>query len=90
MRASSIGAATTRRTTEIGSRLCGGRPGLWEALMDNYERTGSWVDRHLTDVIYEGWVQDHNGIHSDYDDGSWAGGRSRRRGHTASPTRAAT
>ena len=47
---------------------------LWEALMDNYERTSSSVDRQLIDVIYEGWVQHHNGIHSDYNDdlGWWA------------------
>jgi predicted alpha-1,6-mannanase (GH76 family) len=47
---------------------------LWETLMDNYERTGSSVDRQLIDVIYEGWVQHHNGIHSEYNDdvGWWA------------------
>jgi predicted alpha-1,6-mannanase (GH76 family) len=52
---------------------------LWETLMDNYERTGSSIDRQLIDVIYEGWVQNHNGIHSDYNDdlGWWALGATR-------------
>ena len=47
---------------------------LWETLMDNYERTSTSLDRQLIDVIYEGWVQNHNGIHSDYNDdlGWWA------------------
>jgi len=52
---------------------------LWETLMDNYERTASPVDRQLIDVIYEGWVDAHNGMHSDYNDdmGWWALGATR-------------